>query len=81
MPNGEQYQEGVDSDGESSDNQYVDDSEDDSEDSSSSSKEVDSPPRSGVVPNSRKTLQGDVAKLLHQVQRFQNALGCRLPSH
>ncbi|XBI07692.1 hypothetical protein VPH35_135554 [Triticum aestivum] len=45
MPNGEQYQEGVESDGESGDYQYAYDSEEDSEDSGSS-KEVDSPLRS-----------------------------------
>ena len=41
MTNGEQYQEGVESDGDSGDIQYADDSED-----SGRSEEVDSPPRS-----------------------------------
>ncbi|XBJ09999.1 hypothetical protein VPH35_014961 [Triticum aestivum] len=45
MPNGEQRQEGAESDGKSSDWQYVDNSEDESKDSSSS-EEVDSSPHS-----------------------------------
>ena len=45
MPNGEQHQEGVESEDGSADWQSEDESEEDSEDSSSS-EEVDSPPRS-----------------------------------
>ena len=45
MPNEEQYQEGVESDGESDDYQFADDSEENSKDSGSS-EEVDSSPRS-----------------------------------
>ncbi|XBI10014.1 hypothetical protein VPH35_137418 [Triticum aestivum] len=45
LPNGEQYQEGVESDGERADFEYADDSEDYNEDSGSN-KEVDSPPQS-----------------------------------
>ncbi|XBI11375.1 hypothetical protein VPH35_138452 [Triticum aestivum] len=41
MPNGEQYQEGVESDSESGDFQYADDNEDDSEDSGSSEESQD----------------------------------------
>ena len=45
MQNGEQCQEGVESDGESGDYQYVDDGEENNEESGSS-EEVDSLPRS-----------------------------------
>ena len=76
MPNGGQYQEGVESDGESGDFKYADDSEDDNEDSGSS-EEVDSPPHSERRSRSRMTLQGDVAKLSRRVQRFQSTLGRR----
>ena len=44
MPNGEEYQEGIDSDSEGSDDRYAEDCEDECEDSSNSSEEFDSLP-------------------------------------
>ena len=46
MPNGEEFQEVIDSASEDSNNEYAKDSENESEDSSSSNEEVDSSLRS-----------------------------------
>ena len=61
MPNGEQLQEGAESDADSAEWEYADDSDEDDEDSSSG-EEVDSPPRSEHHSKQSQDLAGGRGK-------------------
>ncbi|XBI10099.1 hypothetical protein VPH35_137474 [Triticum aestivum] len=69
MPNREQLQEGVESDGESTDYEYTDHSEDDSEDSGSN-EEVDSPPRSERRSKQLRDPAGGCGKAVPLSEKF-----------